>query len=82
MTASIEVSRPAGAAGSATGSEHRDDLFVLESRGWSSLDTACAPKLLAHDSLMNLAAPEPVASVAYVSRGNVLVIDPNTKKGH
>ena len=74
MTVSIEVSNPASAAGATSGGEHREAPFILESRGWSTLDTACAPKLLALDSLMNLAAPDPVASVAYHSRGNVLVI--------
>src|SRR5436190_522413 len=74
MTAGIEVSSPASAAGSATGTEHRGDSVVFESRGWSAPGVACAPKLLALDSLMNLAAPDPVASVNYHSRGNVLVI--------
>ncbi len=74
MTAGIEVSNPASAAGSTTGTGHRDDPLILESRGWSSLDSACAAKLLALDSLINLAPPDPVASVAYHSRGNVLVI--------
>lgn len=73
MTEGIEVS-PASAAGSKTGRPHRDESYRLESRGWTSIDTTCAPKLLALDSLMNLAAPDPVASVAYHSRGNVLVI--------
>ena len=74
MTAGIEVSSSATAVGTTTGPTRRDDPFVLESRGWSSVDIACAPKLLALDSLMNLAAPDPVASVSYHSRGNVLVI--------
>jgi ferredoxin len=74
MTASIDVSPPATVAGSTTGTRLRDEPFVLESRGWSSAETACAPKLHALDSLINLAAPEPVASVSYHSRGNVLVI--------
>ena len=74
MTAGIEVPSLASAAGSATGTEHRGDPFVFESRGWSAPEVACAPKLLALDSLMNLAAPDPVASVTYHSRGNVLVI--------
>ena len=74
MTEGIEVSSLASAAGSATGTEHRGDPFVFESRGWSAPYVACAPKLLALDSLMNLAAPDPVASVNYHSRGNVLVI--------
>ena len=74
MTVGIEVSSPASAAGSTAGAGPRDDPFIVESRGWSSLDTACAAKLLALDSLVNLAVPDPVASVSYHSRGNVLVI--------
>src|SRR5260221_5607301 len=74
MTSGIEVSSPTSAAGSTAGTRFRDDPFILEGRGWSSPDVACAPKLLALDSLMNLAAPDPVASVSYHSRGNVLVI--------
>ncbi len=74
MTAGIEVPTPACAAGSATGSAHRGEPFALENRGWSSPGVACTPKLLALASLAHLAAPDPVASVAYQSRGNVLVI--------
>ena len=42
--------------------------------GWSSRPEECAPKIAALASLVNLAAPDPVASVAYHSRGNLLVI--------
>ncbi len=74
MTVGIELSAPAPRAGPATGSEIRDDPLTLESRGWSSLSTECGPKIAALASLANLAPPDPVASVSYHSRGNVLVI--------
>ncbi|HEX7403101.1 MAG TPA: 4Fe-4S binding protein [Usitatibacter sp.] len=74
MTVGIEVSAPAPRAGFATGSEFRDARLILESRGWSAPSIECAPKLAALASLVNLAPPDPVASVSYHSRGNVLVI--------
>ncbi len=46
----------------------------LQSRGWTSVSTDCAPKQAALASLLELAAPQPVASVSYQSRGNVLVV--------
>lgn len=52
----------------------QDDPLTLESRGWTSVSTECTPKLSALASLVNLAPPDAVASVAYRSRGNVLVI--------
>ncbi|HEX7605487.1 MAG TPA: 4Fe-4S binding protein [Usitatibacter sp.] len=70
----MEVSSPAHGAGPRAGQELRYDPFVLETRGWSSPSTECAPKLAALASLVNLAPPDPVASVSYHSRGNVLVI--------
>lgn len=73
MSAGLEASAPAAHAGLA-GSDVRDDPFVLESRGWSSEGTECTPKIVALASLMNLAAPDPVASVSYKSRGNLLII--------
>ena len=73
MNAGLEVSAPAAHAGIA-GSDVRDDPFVLESRGWSSEGTECTPKIVALASLMNLAAPDPVASVSYKSRGNLLIV--------
>ena len=73
MTAGFEVSAPASRAGSA-GSEGRDDPFILESRGYSSAETECAPKMVALASLVNLADPDPVASVSYKSRGNLLIV--------
>jgi ferredoxin len=74
MTVGMEVLPPAQSAGPRAGQELRYDPFVLESRGWSSTSADCAPKLAALASLVNLAPPDPVASVSYHSRGNVLVI--------
>ena len=62
MTVGYEVSPPALAAGQPAGTEFRNDAFVLESRGWSSLSTECAPKLAALACLANLAPPDPVVS--------------------
>ena len=69
-----EVAAPALTAAQSAGTGFRDDPLLLESRGWSSLSTACAPKLSALASLVNLGLPDPVASVSYNSRGNLLVI--------
>jgi len=74
MTLGFEVSPSASLAGSQAGNGLRDDPLVLESRGWSSASVECAPKLAALASLVNLAPPDPVASVSYRSRGNALVI--------
>jgi ferredoxin len=74
MTVGYEVPAPASTAAQPTGTGFRDDPLLLESRGWSSLSTDCAPKLSALASLVNLALPDPVASVSYNSRGNLLVI--------
>jgi ferredoxin len=52
----------------------RDDLLSLESRGWTIRAEEAAPKRIALASLVNLAPPDPVASVTYVSKGNALVI--------
>jgi ferredoxin len=73
MTVGLEVSSPASDAGIA-GSPIRDDSLVLESWGWSSHPEECAPKISALESLVGLAAPEPVASVGYQSRGNLLIV--------
>ena len=73
MTVGLDVLSPAPGAGIA-GSRIRDESFVLESWGWSSRPEECLPKISAIESLVNLGAPDPVASVGYQSRGNVLVI--------
>jgi ferredoxin len=54
--------------------ELRGDPITLEGWGWSSQPEACAPKIAALAALFNLAPPDPVARVAYSSRGNLLVI--------
>ena len=74
MTAGLEVSSPARAAGPAPGSDFRDDPLALESRGWTCVSTDCGPKIAALASLSSLASPEPVGSVSYQSRGNVLIV--------
>ena len=74
MTAGFEVPARAEAAGDTPGNAFRQDSFILESRGWSSLSTDCEPKLVAIASLANLGTPDPVASVSYRSQGNVLII--------
>ena len=52
----------------------RDDVFMLESQGWSSRPEECAPKISALASLVNLEAPDAIAKVSYTSHGNVLVV--------
>ena len=74
MTVGYEVPAPELTAAPNAGTGFRDNPLLLESRGWSSLSTDCAPKLSALASLVNLAAPDPVAGVTYNSRGNLLVI--------
>jgi ferredoxin len=74
MTAGFEVPARAEGAVDTPGNTFRQDPFILESRGWSALSIECDPKLAALSSLVNLAAPDPVASVSYQSRGNLLVI--------
>jgi ferredoxin len=46
----------------------------LEGRGWSLRSADCAPKVAALASLASLPDAEPLASVAYASKGNTLVI--------
>ena len=75
MTAVTDVKSPASApVGEAVGLEARDGSVVFESRGWTGAGESCEPKLAALASLAGLAPPAPVPSVAYVSRGNLLVI--------
>ncbi len=74
MTLGLEMSPSAVEADRATGLPVPDDIFVLEGRGWSSVDVECEPKQLALASLENLAPPEPVASVGYKSSGNLLIV--------
>ena len=73
MTVDVEASKSAP-ADCVTGKEPRAESLMLESWGWSSHPEQCAPKIVALAALAQLPAPEPVASVSYRSRGNVLVI--------
>jgi ferredoxin len=52
----------------------RDDPLVLEKRGWTSSTVECSPKLAALAALERLPASDPIPSVSYLSRGNVLVV--------
>jgi ferredoxin len=54
--------------------ELRDDWLSLEGRGWTTRPEDCLPKSAALASLANLEPPAPVASVAYVSHGNLLIV--------
>ncbi len=74
MTSGIEVTAPASPAGFDSGSQVRNDVLVLEGRGWTSESVDCDPKLFAVAALLNLAPPDPVASVSYHSRGNLLIV--------
>lgn len=73
MTVGIELSRAPG-ADSPPGIRSRYDPLALEKRGWTSPSVECAPKLAALAALERLAPSEPIPSVSYVSRGNVLVV--------
>jgi ferredoxin len=73
MTAVIDVPTPAR-SGESAGSQAPEGSFALESRGWTSPDQPCAPKIAALASLTRLPEPAPVPGVPYVSRGNLLVI--------
>ncbi len=73
MTSAIEASSASGAA-QATGAVVPDEAIVLERRGWSSAGEPIEAKLTALQSLLKLAVPEPVPSVSYQSRGNLLIV--------
>jgi len=74
MTVGYEVPAPELTSAQPAGTDFREDPLFVESRGWSSLSIDCEPKLSALASLVNLAAPDAVASVTYHSRGNLLVV--------
>ena len=61
-------------AASPSGIENPDEFALLETRGWSSPSVSCAPKVAALAALKDMAPSKDVASVSYVSRGNVLVV--------
>ena len=58
----------------ASPSEASDEARELEARGWSAPGAPCGPKLAALAMLAQLDAPEPVPSVSYRSRGNLLIV--------
>jgi ferredoxin len=72
MTLGIET--PARAAGPQAGSPVPAAAHALEGRGWSPESVDCAPKIAALASLARVAAPDPVPTVSYRSRGNLLVV--------
>jgi ferredoxin len=74
MTLGTELSTPAQGAGRAAGFAAPPDRRVLESRGWTSEAIACDPKVAALASLARVAPPDPIGSVSYRSRGNLLVV--------
>jgi ferredoxin len=74
MTVGLEAPESAIAAGRIAGEDARHEPFMLESWGWSSDPESCLPKVTALASLVNLAPPDPVASVSYRSRGNLLIV--------
>jgi ferredoxin len=73
MTLGMETP-PARAAGPQSGSSVPSGTNGLEARGWSAQSADCAPKIAALASLANLAPAEPVPTVSYRSRGNLLVV--------
>ncbi|MDH5263994.1 MAG: 4Fe-4S binding protein [Betaproteobacteria bacterium] len=68
----------AAGSGNDSGDLPHDELQArvarAESRGWTPLAVDCAPKIRALEALASLPEVEPVASVGYSSKGNVLVI--------
>ncbi|HSN21457.1 MAG TPA: 4Fe-4S binding protein [Usitatibacter sp.] len=74
MTLGTEMSTPAHGAGPETGSGIPQARHGLEARGWSAESVDCTPKLAALASLTRVAPPDPVASVSYHSRGNLLIV--------
>jgi ferredoxin len=74
MTLGTEMSPPAQGAGRAAGFAAPPDRRVLEIRGWTSEAVACGPKMAALESLARVAPPDPIGSVSYRSRGNLLIV--------
>ena len=74
MTAGLEAPEASTGVGRTSGDDPGNDPFTLESWGWSSGPEGCVPKVTALASLVNLAPPDPVASVSYQSRGNLLIV--------
>ena len=74
MTSGVEAKAPATGAVSASDRALAADPRFLESRGWTSSGDECAPKRIAILSLASLPASEPLPSVSYHSRGNLLIV--------
>jgi len=73
MTAGVDTAAASHAA-SVPGNPSPDATLSHEQRGWSGAAIACEPKIVALRALLDMRPPEPVPSVRYVSRGNVLVV--------
>ena len=58
----------------ASAREASDQARELEARGWSAPGMPCEPKLAALAVLAQLDAPQPLPSVSYRSRGNLLIV--------
>ncbi|HUJ01068.1 MAG TPA: 4Fe-4S binding protein [Usitatibacter sp.] len=74
MTLVNGMSVTAREAGPQSGTRGPEAFLGLEARGWTPESVDCAPKLAALASLALQPAPDPVASVSYRSRGNLLVV--------
>ncbi|HET7402288.1 MAG TPA: hypothetical protein VFJ62_10915, partial [Usitatibacter sp.] len=73
MTAGVDTAAASDAA-SVPGNPSPDETQSHEQRGWSGAAIACEAKIIALRALQDLRPPEPVPSVHYLSRGNVLVV--------
>jgi len=73
MSAALEVGAAHDDARASAGLA-TDEVALLEQRGWSPLALSCDAKIAALRALAEGPAPEPVPSVSYHSRGNVLVV--------
>ena len=74
MTVVNGMSASARDAGPRSATAAGEAFRAFEARGWTAEYVECAPKLAALASLDLLAPPEPVASVSYRSRGNLLIV--------
>lgn len=70
----LHAAEAQGAPEASDATEPRIDWLSLEGRGWTIHPEEAEPKRVALASLVNLAPPDPVASVTYVSKGNLLVV--------
>jgi ferredoxin len=64
----------ASLAARVSGVANPDGSAWLEERGWSSPSTACEPKVVALRAIRGVAPAQPLATVSYLSRGNVLIV--------